>query len=144
MIEISIGSDDGLKEGHTVEVYRGQRYLGRAKIVQTAPDKSVGKILPRSQNGPIQVGDRVATKLRVGCPSRILGSQTENLDLHRPADPVAGRAADCVSVSLSGNQRVRRVRQGEGPIRATAPAASAAQLESWVISDPPRIDAWAE
>ena len=66
MIEISIGSDDGLKAGHTVEVYRGQRYLGRAKIVRTSPDKSVGKILPRSQNGPIQAGDRVAHKPRVG------------------------------------------------------------------------------
>lgn len=66
LIEISIGSDDGLTQGHTVEVYRGQRYLGRADIQKTAPDKSIGKMIPRTLNGRIEVGDRVATKLRVG------------------------------------------------------------------------------
>ncbi|MBN1853911.1 MAG: hypothetical protein JW829_14355 [Pirellulales bacterium] len=66
LIEISIGSDDGLLRGHTVEVYRGNRYLGRAEIRDTEPDKSIGRIIPRTLNGRIEVGDRVATKLRVG------------------------------------------------------------------------------
>ena len=65
LIEISIGSDDGLQRGHTVEVFRGRQYLGRAQIVDTDPDRAVGRILPRTLIGRIEVGDRVATKLRV-------------------------------------------------------------------------------
>src|SRR6202035_3848526 len=28
-VEVSLGSDDGLREGNTLEVYRGNKYLGR-------------------------------------------------------------------------------------------------------------------
>lgn len=66
LIEVSIGADDGLKPGQTVEVFRGDRYLGRAQILSTDPDKAVGRILRRFQQGQIQEGDNVATKLRVG------------------------------------------------------------------------------
>ena len=65
-IEISIGADDGLKPGHTIEVFRGERYLGRAEIMRTEPDRAVARILRRFQKGQIQEGDHVATKLRVG------------------------------------------------------------------------------
>ena len=65
LIEVSIGSDDGIKPGQTVEVFRGDRYLGRAEILSTDPDKAVGRILRRFQQGQIQEGDNVATKLRV-------------------------------------------------------------------------------
>lgn len=63
LIEISIGSDDGLKTGHTVEVYRGNTYLGRAKIKQTAPDRAVAEVLVEFRKGIIRKGDRVKTKL---------------------------------------------------------------------------------
>jgi len=66
LIEITIGADDGLKKGHTVEVFRGERYLGRAYIMKTEPDRAVGRILPRFQQGQIQENDDVATKLRIG------------------------------------------------------------------------------
>lgn len=66
LIEITIGADDGLKKGHTVEVYRGERYLGRAEIMRTEPDRAVGRILRRFQQGQIQENDNVATRLRVG------------------------------------------------------------------------------
>ncbi len=65
-IVISIGADDGLKPGHTIEVFRGERYLGRAEIMKTEPDQAVARILRRFQKGQIQEGDDVATKLRVG------------------------------------------------------------------------------
>jgi len=65
LIEISIGADDGLRREHTVEVFRGGRYLGRAVIVKTEPDRSVAQILRRYQKGQIQEGDDVATKLRI-------------------------------------------------------------------------------
>ena len=66
LIEVSIGADDGLKSGHTVEVFRGDRYLGRAEILTTEPDRSVGRVIRSFQQGQIQEGDNVATKLRVG------------------------------------------------------------------------------
>ena len=66
LIEISIGADDGLRKGHTVEVFRGERYLGRAVIMRTEPDRAVARILRRFQKGQIQEGDHVATKLRIG------------------------------------------------------------------------------
>jgi hypothetical protein len=63
LIEISIGKDDGLKEGHTLEVFRDNSYLGRIIIRRTAPDRAVGQILKELQRGQIKRGDRVSTKL---------------------------------------------------------------------------------
>lgn len=68
-VEISIGSDDGLLEGHSLLVYHlgtdGSRpkYLGKLRIIHTAPDRAVGEVLERAKNGIIQRGDNVTTKL---------------------------------------------------------------------------------
>jgi len=64
MIEISLGSDEGLRRGHTVEVSRGDRYLGRAKIIRVNSDISVGQLLTEYSKAPIRKGDRVQTKVR--------------------------------------------------------------------------------
>lgn len=66
LIEISLGYDDGIRKGQSVEVFRGERYLGRAEILQADPDRSVGRVLREFQQGQIQEQDDVATKLRVG------------------------------------------------------------------------------
>ncbi len=66
LVEVTIGADDGLKPGHTLQVYRGGKYLGRLEIVETSPDKSVGRVDRRFQEGQIQEGDRVATRLKLG------------------------------------------------------------------------------
>lgn len=66
LIEVTLGADDGLRKDHTVEIFRGERYLGRAVIIRTEPDRAVGQILRKYQQGQIQEGDHVATKLRVG------------------------------------------------------------------------------
>jgi hypothetical protein len=67
LVEISLGSDDGLLKGHKLEVYRvgGGRsvYVGRIEVVQTEPDRAVCKIDPTYQKSPMQQGDRVASKL---------------------------------------------------------------------------------
>ncbi|MEM9658885.1 MAG: 50S ribosomal protein L15, partial [Planctomycetota bacterium] len=56
----------GVKKGQTVEVFRGTRYLGRAQILRSDPDRAVGRVIREFQQGQIQEGDDVATKLRVG------------------------------------------------------------------------------
>ena len=63
LIEISIGSDDGLKPGHVLQVYRGNQYLGQITIRTTAPDRAVGQIDKSLQRGKIQKGDNVTSKL---------------------------------------------------------------------------------
>lgn len=67
MIEVSLGEDDGLRKGNTLEVFRHagtvSKYLGRIQVVRTSPDKAVGKILPEFRKGNIQKEDRVATRL---------------------------------------------------------------------------------
>jgi hypothetical protein len=65
LVEVTIGADDGLKAGNTLEVSRGAKYLGRVEIIQTSPDKSVGRVDRRSQQGQIQEGDRVATRIKL-------------------------------------------------------------------------------
>jgi hypothetical protein len=65
LVEVTIGADDGLKAGNTVEVFRGSKYLGRVEILQTSPDKSVGRVDRRFQQGQILEGDRVATRLKL-------------------------------------------------------------------------------
>ena len=65
LIEVTIGADDGLQAGHTVEVFRGSKYLGRAEIISTSPDRAIGKLDRRFLQGQIQEGDRVATRLKL-------------------------------------------------------------------------------
>jgi hypothetical protein len=65
LVEISIGADDGLKIGNTLEVSRGSRYLGRIEVIETSPDKSVGRVDRRFQQGQITEGDRVATRIKL-------------------------------------------------------------------------------
>jgi hypothetical protein len=70
LVEISLGSDMGLKKGHQLTVYRsglkgGQRakFLAKIVIVDTEAHRAVGQVLENSRNGVIQKGDNVTTKL---------------------------------------------------------------------------------
>jgi hypothetical protein len=65
MIEISLGSDDGLRAGHTLEIFRASNYLGRVEVLSTSTDRAVGKIIPGFKKGAIQKGDDVATRFKV-------------------------------------------------------------------------------
>ena len=60
LIKIKVGKDDGIREGHLIEISRGKRYLGRAKVTRVANDEAVAKLV--NEIAPIQEGDRVQTK----------------------------------------------------------------------------------
>ncbi len=64
ILEISLGSDDGLRVGHSVEVFREGKYLGRAQITLTTLERSVATVDTKQITGPIQKGDRVTTRLK--------------------------------------------------------------------------------
>lgn len=63
LVEVSLGRDDGMREGFTLEVHRNGQYLGRLKVRTVADDKSVAEILTSYQRGYIRAGDRVDSKL---------------------------------------------------------------------------------
>jgi hypothetical protein len=62
-VEISVGSDDDLREGHELTVFNHEKYLGRIKLIRVTPDKSVGLVIDKAKNTVIQRGDNVTTKL---------------------------------------------------------------------------------
>jgi hypothetical protein len=63
-VEISLGTDDGLREGNMLEIYRGDKYLGRMQVLEAKPHRAVGKILKELQQDVIRDGDQVATRLK--------------------------------------------------------------------------------
>ena len=63
LVEISLGSDDGLKKGHEMTVSRGPKFLCKIRIVDTHPDKAVGEVIEGTRNGVVKKGDNVSTKL---------------------------------------------------------------------------------
>jgi hypothetical protein len=63
LIEISVGSDDGVHKGHTMEVYRGTNYLGKVVVLKTEGNKAIAKIIPEYRKAPIKKDDHVTTRL---------------------------------------------------------------------------------
>ncbi len=74
LVEIKLGSDDGLREGHQLTVSRIQggvpTLVGFIEVVKTTPDTSVCKVVPGSLRSAIQRGDRVDTKQNRPQPKR--------------------------------------------------------------------------
>ncbi len=64
-MEISIGSDDGLKVGHQLEVFQDRTYKGRIVVRRTDVDRAVAEIIPELRKGEIQKGDRVRTRTKI-------------------------------------------------------------------------------
>ncbi len=60
-VEVSIGSDDGLRDGHLLDVTRDGSFVTRLKVRYTEPDRAVAEILTDYNNRTIQEGDRVDT-----------------------------------------------------------------------------------
>jgi hypothetical protein len=63
LVEISIGMDDGIAVGNTLEVFRDNKYLGKVVVTKVTANRSVARIDPNFQQAPIRKGDRVASKI---------------------------------------------------------------------------------
>jgi hypothetical protein len=63
-IQVSLGSDDGLQIGHTLEVYRNGEYIGRAIVKSVNPDRAVAELVKAFSRGIVQRGDKVTTRLK--------------------------------------------------------------------------------
>jgi hypothetical protein len=64
LVEISLGSDDGLVVGNKLTVYSGDKYLGVIRLTLVQADKSVGfvDIPTRAKNATFNAGDTVTTR----------------------------------------------------------------------------------
>lgn len=66
LVEISLGADDGLTAGNTLDVFRDDQYLGRIRILRTEPNRAVGQVLREFRKGLIREGDYVTTNTEFG------------------------------------------------------------------------------
>ncbi len=60
---VSLGLDDGLREGHTVDVVRNGRHIGTATVVSSQANNATAKFVTGMRNAMPQVGDEVTTVL---------------------------------------------------------------------------------
>jgi hypothetical protein len=72
VVQISLGSDQGLKQNQTLEVYRlnpEPLFLGRIRIMDAREHAAVGRLMPGiSGRGPLQVGDIVESSIGARAP----------------------------------------------------------------------------
>jgi septal ring factor EnvC (AmiA/AmiB activator) len=66
-LEVTIGSDDGLVVGHTLNLYRTTprpEYLGRVQIISVEPDQAVARVVGNTYQGKkIKEGDVVSSTI---------------------------------------------------------------------------------
>jgi hypothetical protein len=63
LVQISLGSDDGLLPNHKLEVYGTTGYVGRIEVVKTDFDRSVCQVVPETLQRRIQKDDLVTSRL---------------------------------------------------------------------------------
>ncbi len=67
LVQVSVGSDQGLQQGHTLEIFRLEpkpEYLGPIRIIKVEPKKSVGKMMmPPQKQKQVQPNDQVASSI---------------------------------------------------------------------------------
>jgi hypothetical protein len=63
LVQISLGSARGVKEGMQFFVTRGPAFVCKIQIIDVQPDMAIGQILPGAGGTPPRVGDSIATNL---------------------------------------------------------------------------------
>jgi hypothetical protein len=97
LIEISLGSDDGLRVGHRLGISRNNVDLGSAVVVKTDTDRCVAQLDQKSLKGEIKVRDRVRTATTAGTASED-GELTQRLRKYAPIDLERKKSLDIRSV----------------------------------------------
>ncbi|MEM7784481.1 MAG: hypothetical protein AAF939_05860 [Planctomycetota bacterium] len=62
LFAVSLGSDDGIRVGHSLDIYRGDRYVGRAKVVNVNSDICAMRSVKEYMRDVVQEGDYVTSK----------------------------------------------------------------------------------
>ena len=61
LIAVNLGSDDGLRPGHRLDLHRDGRFVGSAEVTHTDPNRSAARIDKELTKIAIEIGDRVTT-----------------------------------------------------------------------------------
>ena len=62
LIAISVGSDDGVRAGHIFDIYRGDRFIGKAEVTRAKDNMSAARLVSEFVQAPVAEGDYVTTK----------------------------------------------------------------------------------
>ena len=62
LIAISVGGDDGVRDGHVFDIYRGDRFIGKAEVTTAKENMSAARLISEYQQAPVAEGDYVTTK----------------------------------------------------------------------------------
>lgn len=62
LVVVTLGLDDGLREGHKLEIFRGGKYVGSALVLKSDPNRASARLIPESMQKLVQKGDNVTTK----------------------------------------------------------------------------------
>ena len=62
LFAISLGTDDGLRVGHVLDVYRKDRFVGKGTVIKAEPDLSAVRIDPDFKLDTVREGDHVTSK----------------------------------------------------------------------------------
>ena len=63
MFAVAVGSDDGVRRGHEMDIYRSNRHVGRGVVVTAENNRSVLSVVKGMMNDIVREGDNVTTKL---------------------------------------------------------------------------------
>ncbi len=62
LVSIGLGSDDGLRVGHEMDVYRNDRYIGKVRVSKTEYNNSVAQTIRDFMTDTVREGDHVTSK----------------------------------------------------------------------------------
>jgi hypothetical protein len=63
LVQISVGSNDGIRRAMELHVLRGRTYVGRLEVVRIAADESTARLLQGTRAAPVRIGDHVTARL---------------------------------------------------------------------------------
>ena len=62
LVAIGLGTDDGLRVGHEMDVYRGNRYIGKITVVKSDFNVAVARTIKDFMQDSVREGDHVTSK----------------------------------------------------------------------------------
>ncbi len=62
LVAIGLGTDDGLRIGHQMDVYRGDKYIGKITVTKTDYNVSVARIIKDFMQDIVREGDHVTSR----------------------------------------------------------------------------------
>ena len=62
LFAVAAGSDDGLRKGHTLDIYRGDTFVGRGTVTEVRKDISVFQTVREFMQASVKEGDNVTSK----------------------------------------------------------------------------------